>query len=319
MPKLTASGDRNSAYKGFKSAHASASDQDYIAMLVDSEDPVKDVYSPWAHLVEREGWNVPPGATDEQVLLMATCMETWIVADGRALSAHYGQCLQMSALPAVYNLESKDTKTVQDSLFHATRNCTGPYDKGKKSYELLGQINPPPSTPCCPASRGHGTYWTQNCEPATFTATSGRIPRHGQVVPSGHANDIRSAGLFDIGRARPARRNRSLVVANPVPDGSPGVTSRHIPTFVRLSDGTEGRRQVVRRRLRQPARWTDHRREPGDGDLGGHLSEIAKTAATFGDFSPPRTVARVKHLHDNFPFQIGNGRIPSWFFPKLFP
>ena len=77
---------------------------------------------------------MPPGATDEQVLLMATCMETWIVADGRALAAHYGQCLQRSALPAVNNLESKDTKTVQDSLFHATRNCTGPYDKGKKSY-----------------------------------------------------------------------------------------------------------------------------------------------------------------------------------------
>ena len=151
MPKLTASGDRNSAYKGFKSAHASASGQDYIAMLVDSEDPVKDVYSPWAHLVEREGWNVPPGATDEQVLLMATCMETWIVADGRALAAHYGQCLQRSALPAVNNLESKDAKTVQDSLFHATRNCTGPYDKGKKSYELLGQINPAAIDPLLPS------------------------------------------------------------------------------------------------------------------------------------------------------------------------
>ncbi len=151
MPKLTASGDRNSAYKGFKSAHASASSQDYIAMLVDSEDPVKDVYSPWAHLVEREGWNVPPGATDEQVLLMATCMETWIVADGRALAAHYGQCLQRSALPAVNNLESKDTKTVQDSLFRATRNCTGPYEKGKKSYELLGQINPAAIDPLLPS------------------------------------------------------------------------------------------------------------------------------------------------------------------------
>ena len=151
MPKLTASGGRDSAYGDFATAHASASDQDYIAMLVDSEDPVKDIHAPWAHLLHREGWRVPPGATDEQVLLMATCMETWIVADGRALSAHYGQCLQMSALPAVYNLESKDTKTVQDSLFHATRNCTGPYDKGKKSYELLGQINPAAIDPLLPS------------------------------------------------------------------------------------------------------------------------------------------------------------------------
>ena len=151
MPKLTASGDRNSAYKGFKSAHASASGQDYIAMLVDSEDPVKDVYSPWAHLVEREGWNVPQGATDEQVLLMTTCMETWIAADRSALSALYGKCLQVSALPAVNNLESQDRVTVQKSLFHATRNCIGPYEKGGKSYEILGEINPASIEPLLPS------------------------------------------------------------------------------------------------------------------------------------------------------------------------
>ena len=151
MPKLTASGDRNSAYKGFKSSHASASGQDYIAMLVDSEDPVKDGYSPWAHLVEREGWNVPLGATDEQVLLMTTCMETWIAADRSALSAHYGNCLQVSALLAVNNLESQDRVTVQKSLFHATRNCIGPYEKGKKSYEILGEINPASIEPLLPS------------------------------------------------------------------------------------------------------------------------------------------------------------------------
>ena len=78
MPKLTASGGRDSVYNDFKTAHASASGQDYVAMLVDSEDPVKDVNSPWEHLLHRDGWYAPSGATDEQVLLMATCMETWI-------------------------------------------------------------------------------------------------------------------------------------------------------------------------------------------------------------------------------------------------
>ena len=29
--------------------------------------------------------------------------------------------------------------------------------------------------------------------------------------------------------------------------------------------------------------------------------------------------APMKHLHDYFAFQIGNGRVPPWFFPKLFP
>ena len=150
-PKLTASGGRDSVYEDFVTAHEGASGQDYIAMLVDSEDPVKDVQSPWAHLLHREGWHAPAGTTDEQVLLMATCMETWIAADRSALSSHYGQCLQLSALPAVYNLESKDRDTVQSSLFHATRNCTGPYDKGKKSYELLGELNPAAIEPLLPS------------------------------------------------------------------------------------------------------------------------------------------------------------------------
>ena len=39
MPKLTACGSRNSAYDDFKTAHAHASGGDYVALLVDSEDP----------------------------------------------------------------------------------------------------------------------------------------------------------------------------------------------------------------------------------------------------------------------------------------
>ena len=151
MPKLTACGARDSAYSGFTTAHAKASSGDYIVLLVDSEDFVEDVNSPWAHLNKRDRWAIPPGATDEQVLLMATCMETWIVADRDSLSSHYGQCLQASALPATYNLESRDRKTVQNDLSHATQNCTGPYQKGKKSYELLGEVNPDAIEPLLPS------------------------------------------------------------------------------------------------------------------------------------------------------------------------
>ena len=151
MPKLTASGGRNSAYGDFTTAHKNASGQDYIAMLVDSEDPVKDINTPWTHLLNREGWDTPPGAKDNQVLLMATCMETWIVADRSALSSHHGQCLQESALPTVNGLESRDRHAVQDSLFRATKNCPGPYGKGKKSYELLGEIDPAAIEPLLPS------------------------------------------------------------------------------------------------------------------------------------------------------------------------
>ncbi len=151
MPKLTACGARDTVYGDFQTAHSNASGQDYIAMLIDSEDPVEDVHFPWAHLRRRDGWDAPPGATDEQVLLMSTCMETWIVADRSALSSHYGQRLQQSALPVVYNLESKERHIVQNSLYHATRDCTGPYEKGKKSYELLGKLNPGAIEPLLPS------------------------------------------------------------------------------------------------------------------------------------------------------------------------
>jgi len=55
-------------------------------MLVVSEDPIADEEEPWQHLRQSpdDNWDPPTGATDNQVLLMTTCMETWIVAD-RAL------------------------------------------------------------------------------------------------------------------------------------------------------------------------------------------------------------------------------------------
>ena len=73
---------------------------------------------------------------------MTTCMETWIVADRAALKEHFGNGLQDSALPPLQNLESRDRKDVHDRLVKATSQCPGPYDKGPKSYEVLGKLNP---------------------------------------------------------------------------------------------------------------------------------------------------------------------------------
>ena len=151
MPKLTACGSRNSAYDDFKIAHAHASDSDYVALLVDSEDPVVDIAKPWDHLLQRDGWPKPPDAEDDQALLMTTCMETWIVTDTNALTSHFGQCLQSSALPSSDNLESRPRGDIQNSLYHATRNCPGPYEKGAKSFELLGKLAPNAIEPRLPS------------------------------------------------------------------------------------------------------------------------------------------------------------------------
>lgn len=142
MPRLIACGGRNSAFDAFKTAHANKKNSAYIAMLVDSEDPVVDLELTWKHLEVRDRWTKPAGATNEQVLFMTTCMETWIVADRTALKGHYKSNLQATALPALDDLENRNRHDVHRSLEHATRNCKNAYSKGERSFEVLTKLNP---------------------------------------------------------------------------------------------------------------------------------------------------------------------------------
>jgi hypothetical protein len=144
MPRLSACGGRQSAFEDFKSAHAGRKESDFIAMLVDSEDPVKNLEKTWGHLKSRAGdkWDKPAGAEDEQVLFMTTCMETWIVADRAVLREHYGHKLHENALPALQNLEDRNRAEVHDKLVHASRDCPNAYSKGKRSFEVLAKLDP---------------------------------------------------------------------------------------------------------------------------------------------------------------------------------
>lgn len=142
MPRLSACGGRGSVFDDFKTAYAMRKVGDYIAMLVDSEDPVEDLERTWEHLNHRDQWVKPVGASDEQVLFMTTCMETGIVTDRRALQEHYGHRLQEKALPPLANLENRNRHEVYDKLVHASRNCSNAYSKGKRSFELLAKLDP---------------------------------------------------------------------------------------------------------------------------------------------------------------------------------
>ncbi len=142
LPRLTASGGRGSAFDDFKTAHSGARGGDFIAMLVDSEDPVVDLERTWAHLKTRDNWDKPERAVDEQVLLMTTCMESWIVADRAALGEHYGHRLQESALPPLVDLENRSRHDVHEKLAHASRDCSNAYSKGKRSFEVLAKLDP---------------------------------------------------------------------------------------------------------------------------------------------------------------------------------
>jgi hypothetical protein len=68
-------------------------------------------------------------------------METLIATDRNALKECFKNNLQESALPPPNNLESKNRKELFDILKHATRNCPSQYEKGQKSFELLGLLD----------------------------------------------------------------------------------------------------------------------------------------------------------------------------------
>lgn len=150
MPRLSACGGRNSAFDDFKIAHAQGKQGHYVAMLVDSEDPVAEIEKTWNHLKTRDNWDKPAGADDDQVLLMTTCMETWIVADRGTLKKHYGHKLQEAALPPTNNLEIRGRADVHSKLEHATRCCSNAYEKGKRSFLVVGELNPVALEPLLP-------------------------------------------------------------------------------------------------------------------------------------------------------------------------
>ena len=141
MPRLVACGSRSAAYTDFKTAHES-NKVEYVAMLIDSEQPVSNPDETWDHLRNYDRWERPDEAYDEQVLFMTTCMETWIVADRVTLGRHYGSNLQETALPSLTSLEQSNRKDIQERLKHATRNCSNAYQKGKRSFEILSKLKP---------------------------------------------------------------------------------------------------------------------------------------------------------------------------------
>jgi hypothetical protein len=141
LPKLVACGDRNSTFDDFKTAHNDHI-ATYVAILIDSEDPVEDLEKPWHHLKKRDGWDQPDGSNDDQVLFMTTCMETWIFSDHKSIRRHYGHRLQVTALPSLHNIELRNRNEIQEALKHATRNCSNTYRKNKRSFEVLSKLNP---------------------------------------------------------------------------------------------------------------------------------------------------------------------------------
>ena len=143
-PRLVACGGRDDVYKSFYRALRS-SVNGYVAMWIDSEEPIADIEKAWKHLAEVTtvgAWKQPEDAKDDQVLFMTTCMETWIVADRAALREHYKQNLNENPLPHPSGFESQQRHEVQQALETATKNCNNAYAKGKRSFDIFEKLDP---------------------------------------------------------------------------------------------------------------------------------------------------------------------------------
>ena len=152
MPRIVACGSRRNAYESFCTALALG---DSAMLLIDSEDPVAAIYQfglpdawlPWQHLAQRPGdhWPRPANATDNTCHLMAQCMEIWLLANGVALKAYFGQGFKETHIPtASSQVETIAKPQVFQALAHATRDCKTKtsYNKGQHSFKLLGLVDP---------------------------------------------------------------------------------------------------------------------------------------------------------------------------------
>ncbi len=142
QPRVIACGSRNEALDDFRTALSQYPDE-HIVLLVDAEAPVDPEKTIWGHLKDRDGWEPPTGATEENTHLMVQCMESWFLADPNALAGYFGQGFQDSALPKNPNIEDIPKKAVLQALESATRKTKtkGTYSKGGHSFAILALID----------------------------------------------------------------------------------------------------------------------------------------------------------------------------------
>ena len=147
MPRIVASGSRQNAYNDFVIACRNG---EQAMLLVDSESAVAAENSvlgseqPWQHLAERQGdqWSKPNNANEDQCHLMVECMESWLLADRKALAVFFSNGFNENALPATTrSVESVSKQQLFVSLAQATRNCKSSYSKGNNSFKLLARLD----------------------------------------------------------------------------------------------------------------------------------------------------------------------------------
>ena len=143
MPKIVACGGRETAFDRFRTAFEQKGTDEFIVLLVDSEDAVADGGQPWEHLAQRDHWERPRNAVEAQAHLMVRCMEAWFLADVDVLVRYFGRDFNRGALPGHSKIEEIGKNDVLEGLRNASRQCgKGEYRKGRHSFDILERITP---------------------------------------------------------------------------------------------------------------------------------------------------------------------------------
>lgn len=154
MPRIIACGGRGKAYDKFCTAQRKAQADEFIVLLVDSEEGVEEGVGPWVFLKRRDRWNKPDGTGDDNAHLMVRCMEAWFLADRATLAQFFGDGFNANSLPNRSDVENIPKSDLYDALKRATqRSRKGEYGKGPHSFDLLAQLDPQKVVAASPYAR----------------------------------------------------------------------------------------------------------------------------------------------------------------------
>ena len=143
MPSIIACGGRDGAYDRFCTAQRNVHANEFIILLVDSEEGIEAGVGPWGFLRNRDGWNKPSGTGEDNAHLMVQCMEAWFLADRDTLAQFFGDGFNANPLPNRPDVENIPKSDLYDALRGATRDSRkGEYGKGPHSFDLLAQLDP---------------------------------------------------------------------------------------------------------------------------------------------------------------------------------
>ena len=135
--KIIPCGPRGTAKNDFFTALESNPDA-FNILLVDSERPVEK--EPWKHLRDQDRWELKEIHND-RCHLMVQIMESWLIADIKALKNYYGKKFIERKIPDNTKVEEISKEEVLSALMLAAENT----DKGgyKKMHgpEILGLVN----------------------------------------------------------------------------------------------------------------------------------------------------------------------------------